>query len=128
MIFKFLLGLCLVNLIKGEYLLVDIEDHENSVVDPSENRPRSWGEWDVEWLEWKQQQDLPKPIPPSQKRRRCIPSGGKCFTKSKFSISVEFSFRSSRKRLCCEGYTCVSGVCMKPRINISGLNIGKGMQ
>ena len=153
--FKIILGLCLVSFNQGKYLLVDIEDHENSVVEPSENRCTmppcpEWGRWPKqqdlptpippkqnrstwtpypEWFRWTKQQDLPTPIPPKQNRHRCIPSGGKCSYKNKFSISIEFSFRSSKELMqCCEGYTCVSGLCMKPRININGLNIGKGMQ
>jgi len=52
----------------------------------------------------------------------CIPPKGKCFTKTKLSISLDFSARNVKiPTECCQGYTCVSGMCLKPRINIDGL-------
>ena len=98
--FSLLLGLCLFNLIHGKYLLVDVEDQQAP--------PRI---------------EEPKPPAPA-----CIPPKGKCFTKTKFSISVEFSARSVKGPAeCCEGYTCVGGMCLKPRINIDGLNKTSGI-
>ena len=92
--FSLFLGLCLFNLIHGRYLLVDVDDQQAP--------PRI---------------KVPKPPVPS-----CIPPKGKCFTKTKLSISIEFSARSVKGPAgCCKGYTCVSGMCLKPRIKIDGL-------
>ena len=91
--FSILLGLCLFNLIHGRYILVNVDD---------------------------QQVREPKPPAPT-----CIPPKGKCFYKTKLSVSIEFSARSVKDtsrilKECCQGYTCVSGMCLKPRINIDG--------
>ena len=89
--FSLFLGLCLFNLIHGRYLLVDVDDQQAP--------PRI---------------EVPKPPVPS-----CIPPKGKCFTKTKLSISFEFSARSVKRPAgCCKGYTCVSGMCLNPRINL----------
>ena len=98
--FTFLLGLCLFNLIHGRFLLVDVDDQQ-----VREQKP---------------------PAP------RCIPPKGKCFYKTKLSLSLEFSSRSVKdtSRIlmeCCEGYACVSGMCLKPRISIDGLGKMSGI-
>ena len=105
--FSFLLGLCLFNLIHGRYLLVDVDDHQ--VRDhPTLPPPRI--------------QETKPPAP------TCIHPGGKCFSKTKFSISIEFSARSVKGPAeCCEGYACVSGMCLKPRIKIDGLGKVSGI-
>jgi len=99
--FSFLLVLCLFNLIHGRYLLVDVDDQqvrEHPTLPP----PRI--------------QETKPPAP------TCIHPGGKCFSKTKFSISIEFSARSVKSSAeCCQGYTCVSGMCLKPEIKIEGL-------
>jgi len=98
--FCLLLGLCLFNLIYGRYLLVDVEDQQ---APPRIEEPKS-----------------PAPA--------CIPPKGKCFTKTKISISIEFSARSVKGPAeCCEGYACVSGMCLKPRISIDGLGKMSGI-
>jgi len=98
--FSFLLGLCLFNLIHGRYLLVDVDDQQ--VREQTPPPPRI--------------QETKPPAP------TCIHPGGKCFSKTKFSISIEFSARSVKSSAeCCQGYTCVSGMCLKPEIKIEGL-------
>ena len=96
--FSFLLVLCLFNLIHGRYLLVDVDDHQ--VRDhPTLPPPRI------------QETKAPPPT--------CIHPRGKCYSKTKFSISFEFSARSVKGPAeCCPGYTCVSGMCLNPRINL----------
>merc|ERR1719481_1004881 len=98
--FSFLLGLCLFNLIHGRYLLVDVDDQQVREATPPPPRIQET-----------------KPPPPT-----CIHHGGKCFSRTKFSISFEFSARSVKGPAeCCRGYTCVSGMCLNPRIKIEGL-------
>ena len=102
--FTFLLGLCLFNLIHGKYLLVDVDDQQVRELTPPPPR-------------------IQETKPPRPPKPACIQPGGKCFSETKFSISVEFSARSLKGPApeCCQGYTCVSGMCLKPRINIAGL-------
>jgi len=96
--FSFLLVLCLFNLIHGRYLLVDVDDQQVRELTPPPPRI---------------QETKPPPKP------ACIQPGGKCLSKTKFSISIEFSARSIKgPSECCKGYTCVSGMCLNPRINL----------
>ena len=98
--FSILLGLCLFNLIHGRYLLVNVDD-----------------------------QKVREPKPPAP---TCIPPKSKCFYKTKLSISIELSARSVKdtSRIlmeCCQGYACVSGMCLKPQISIDGLGKMSGI-
>ena len=107
--FSFLLGLCLFNLINARYLLVNVDDQQVRGPKPPATKPPA--------------PTKPAPLP------ACIQPGGKCLGKTKLSIKIEFSARSLKGPAeCCQGYTCVSGMCLKPRINIAGLgkmtNIG----
>jgi len=104
--FGFLLGLCLFNFINAKYLLVNVDD-EQQVRGPKPPAPV---------LVTK------PPVAPKRPLPTCIQPGGKCLGKTKLSINIEFSARSVKGPAeCCQGYTCVSGMCMKPRISLEGL-------
>jgi len=112
--FGFLLGLCLFNFINAKYLLVNVDD-EQQVRGPKPPAPV---------LVTK------PPVAPKRPLPTCIQPGGKCLGKTKLSINIEFSARSVKGPAeCCQGYTCVSGMCLKPRISLDGLgkkvDIGK---
>ena len=104
--FGFLLGLCLFDFISAKYLLVNVDD-EQQVRGPKPPAPV---------LVTK------PPVAPKRPLPTCIQPGGKCLGKTKLSIKIEFSARSVKDPAeCCQGYTCVSGMCMKPRISLEGL-------
>jgi len=104
--FGFLLGLCLFNFINAKYLLVNVDD-EQQVRGPKPPAPV---------LVTK------PPVAPKRPLPTCIQPGGKCLGKTKLSINIEFSARSVKGPAeCCQGYTCVSGMCLKPRISLDGL-------
>ena len=104
--FSFLLGSCLFNLINARYLLVNVDDQKVRELNPPAPL-----------------HSTKPPLPTkSAPLPTCIHPGGKCLGKTKLSINIEFSARSFRGPAeCCQGYTCVSGMCLKPRINIDGL-------
>merc|ERR1719370_574047 len=106
--YNFSIIFCLFNLIHGRYLLVDVDDQK--VRDhPTLPPPRI------------QETKAPPPT--------CIHPRGKCYSKTKFSISFEFSVRSVKGPAeCCRGYTCISGRCLKPRIKIEGLGKMTGIE
>jgi len=111
--FSFLLGLCLFDIINAKYLLVNV-DEEQQVRGPKPPAPL---------LVTK------PPVPPKRPLPTCIQPGGKCFGKTKLSISIEFSARSVKGPAeCCQGYTCVSGMCLKPQITIDGLGKMSGIE
>ena len=104
--FGFLLGLCLFSFINAKYLLVNVED-EQQVRGPKPPAPV---------LVTK------PPVAPKRPLPTCIQPGGKCLGNTKLSINFEFSARSVKGPAeCCQGYTCVSGMCLKPRISLDGL-------
>jgi len=104
--FGFLLGLCLFNFINAKYLLVNV-DEEQQVRGPKPPAPV---------LVTK------PPVAPKRPLPTCIQPGGKCLGNTKLSINIEFSARSVKGPAeCCQGYTCVSGMCLKPRISLDGL-------
>jgi len=104
--FGFLLGLCLFSFINAKYLLVNVDD-EQQVRGPKPPAPV---------LVTK------PPVAPKRPLPTCIQPGGKCLGKTKLTLTFEFSARSVKDPAeCCQGYTCVSGMCLKPRISLDGL-------
>jgi len=110
--FGFLLGLCLFSFINAKYLLVNVED-EQQVRGPKPPAPV---------LVTK------PPVAPKRPLPTCIQPGGKCLGKTKLTLTFEFSARSVKDPAeCCQGYTCVSGMCLKPRISLDGLGKMSGI-
>ena len=93
--FKFFCGLFCINLIHGKYLLVDVDDQQDTVIKPNGKRCMPYCK-----------------ISPPVKAPACIPKGSKC-SENLFPINIEFSARNSKQaRQCCQGLRCIMGWCL----------------
>ena len=136
--FSLLFGLCVINLIHGKYLLVDVDGTQNNPIEPNGNRcawppcyppPRI----DVEDTQNPQRE-------PNENRCRpgmnppCIPSApmeeSKCFPprrcigvrRMKDSACVPLGNKCESTRQCCSG-GCVFGICIIGVRRYEGKNI-----
>ena len=141
--FTLLFGLCLINLIHGKYLLVDVDDTQNNPIEPNGNRcihppcddtqnsqitPNEnrcihppCDDTENSQIQPNENRCFNYPWCQGGKRRGCIPHGGKCSGKTMFSINIEFSARNSESGpQCCAGSSCVKGLCIQRKMNING--------